>query len=124
VLFAKAEDNNIMGYRNTDSDNWDLERVTAYCPNTNTHCLHIQQNNHRVVNSIFYDGLITFPEGISNYSGNCHYLTGGVTIGTVTDPRFASVSATNVLSNDDYRVGNTACTGSRITSVSQLLNMP
>jgi hypothetical protein len=124
VLFAKAEDNNIMGYRNTDSDNWDLERVTAYCPTTNTHCLHIQQNNHRVVNSIFVDGLITFPQGISNYSGNCQYLTGGLTIGTVTDPRFASVSATNVLSNDDYRVTNTNCVGSRITSVSQLLNMP
>jgi hypothetical protein len=124
VLFAKAEDNNIMGYRNTDSDNWDLERVTAYCPTTNTHCLHIQQNNHRVVNSIFVDGLITFPQGISNYSGNCQYLTGGLTIGTVTDPRFASVSATNVLSNDDYRVTASGCTGSRITSVSQLLNLP
>lgn len=124
VLFAKAEDNNIMGYRNTDTDNWNLDHVTAYCPNTNVHCLHIQNSNHSVTNSVFVDGLITFPEGLANYSGNCQYLTGGFTLGTVVDPRFASVNPTNVLSNDDYRVTTAGCSGSRITSVSQLLNMP
>ncbi len=123
VLFTKGADNNVLGYRETDSHNWLLDRVTIHCPNTKSHCLHIQNSDHRVVDSIVVDGQITFFDDLDNFDGNCVWNTTGFSLGREVDPNFARVSDAS-FSIDDYTVDpDSACIGSRITSVQQLYDL-
>lgn len=126
-LFSKAADNNILGYRKTKSDNWNIDHVTLHCPQTKGHCLTIDQKNHSVTNTIIQGSRITFTDGLDHYEGNCQWQTSGFQIGLEADPQFANVSATDSLSLDDYTVDPASpCSGagSSITSVEQLLNLP
>jgi hypothetical protein len=124
VVLTKAADNNVMSYRNTNPSNWLLDHVTLDCFGTESHCLKIENSNHIIRNSIVVNGLITFPDGLDNFSGNCQWNTEGVDIGEETDPLFVDVSLDSVFSLDDYAVSpDSACQGSRITSAEQLLSL-
>lgn len=123
-VFAKAADNNVLSYRDSNPSNWLLDHVTIDCLRTESHCLKIENSNHTVQNSIIVNGLITFPEEIDNFSGNCQWNTQGDVIGEEVDPMFANVSPDNVFSLDNYAVSpDSPCQGSRIGSAEQLLAM-
>jgi hypothetical protein len=122
VVFSKAADNNVVAYRDSDPSNWVLDHVTIDCLETKSHCLRIQNSNHEVRDSIVINGLITFPDGLDNYSGNCMWNARGFEIGEETDPMFANVSPDSVFSLDNYAVDpESGCEGSRMTSAEQLL---
>jgi hypothetical protein len=123
VVFSRGADNGVLGYRNTESANWLLERVTIDCTGTKYNCLRINNTNHTVRYSIIYNGLIDFPDGMPSYSANCLWNTRGDDIGTERNPGFASTmtSSTSMFLMANYSVSSSSCTGSRLTSVSQLL---
>jgi hypothetical protein len=122
VVFSKAADNNVVAYRDSDPSNWTLERVTIDCLETKSHCLRIQNSNHAVRDSIVINGLITFPDGLDSFSGNCMWNARGFEIGEDTDPMFANVSLDSVFSLDNYAVDpESDCEGSRMASAEQLL---
>jgi hypothetical protein len=122
VVFSRGADNGVAGYRDTNSSNWMLDRVTIDCRETKSHCLRIYNANHTVRNSIIVNGLVTFPDGLNTYSGNCIWNTEGFDLGQEVNPQFSSVSTTNMFSLDNYtHSSSVSCQGSRIRSVSQLL---
>lgn len=122
VVFTKAADNNVMGYRNTDSRNWLLDRVTIDCLETKSHCLRIDNSNHTVRDSIIVNGLITFPDGLDDYNGNCVWNSEGFDIGAEAEPLFVDVSLSDLFALDDYTpAAKSSCRGSRMASVEQLL---
>jgi hypothetical protein len=124
VVFSKAADNNVISYRDSHPSNWYLDHVTLDCLGTESHCLKIYNSNHTVQNSIVVNGLITFPDGLDNQSGNCQWNTHGYEIGQETDPLFENVSSESVFSLDNYLVSpQSPCQGSRIGSAEQLLAM-
>ncbi|MCI0714048.1 MAG: hypothetical protein L0154_28085 [Chloroflexi bacterium] len=124
VVFTKATDNAIMAYRDTDPENWVLDHVTAYCPNTDSHCLLIANDSHHVTNSVIVDGLVTLPDGLKTFEDNCLWKVRGFDLGPETDPGFADVSANDSFSLDDYSVDpDSNCQGSRTASVEQLLSL-
>jgi hypothetical protein len=121
VLFMKAADNNVIGYRDTDASNWVLDRVTIDCVETKSHCIRIENSNHTLQNSIIINGLITFPNDLDTYSGNCQWNTEGFDIGEEVDPQFANVTE-DMFSLDDYTPAqDSPCEGSRIGSVEALM---
>jgi hypothetical protein len=125
VVFTKAADNNVIAYRDSNPANWLLDHVTIDCLATKSHCLRIQNSNHQVQNSIVINGLITFPDGLGSYSGNCMWNARGFEIGEEADPLFEDVSDSDVFSLDNYTpASNSPCQGSRMTSVEQLLSLP
>lgn len=124
VLFTKGADNNVVGYRETASSNWVIDRVTVHCPKTKYNCIHLNNSNHMVTNSVFVDGYLNFPDGLDTFYGNCRWNTSGLQLGGVVNPNFANVSETDHFSLDNYTVDPaTRCQGSRITSVAQLLKL-
>lgn len=125
LLLVKPNGNNIYGYSNTDSQNWNINRVTVYCPNTGGQCLQIHNSNHSVTNSIFVEGNIYLPDGLDHYEGNCvwHLNSSTISIGENINPKFKDVSP-DPFSLDDYALASdSGCQGkgSRLTSVDQLL---
>jgi hypothetical protein len=124
VLFTRASESNILGYQDTQTHNWLVERVTAYCPDTQWHCLRIGNSDHTVVDSIVVGGLITFPDGLDSFAGNCIWDTSGFELGARIDPHFAYVSDTDLFFLDDFTVSpESPCQGSRITSVKALFEL-
>ncbi|MEM7802748.1 MAG: hypothetical protein AAF633_26395, partial [Chloroflexota bacterium] len=128
VLAIKAADNNIVGYRDTNSMNWTIDRVTFHCPNTKGFCLRLNGKGHVMLDSIVYDGLIDFLDEDALVSGNCVWGDSRESddIGEVVDPQFIDVSD-DPFSLDDYSMGEASpCKnkGSSITSVEMLLNLP
>jgi hypothetical protein len=123
VVFSRGADNGAMGYRDTESSNWLLERVTIDCTGTKYNCLRLNNSNHNVRYSIVYNGLIDFPEGLANMSGNCTWNTRGLDIGRETTLSFSSASSSDMFFMANYTISTTNCTGSRVRSVSQLLGM-
>jgi hypothetical protein len=124
VVFTKAADNNVVGYRDTNPGNWLLDHVTIDCLETKSHCLRIPNSNHTIRDSIVINGLITFPDGLATYSGNCQWQTEGFDIGEEVDPLFVNVSLTDVFALDNYAVSSDSpCQGSRMSSVEQLLSL-
>lgn len=126
VLLVKANGNNVLGYTNTNSQNWQLNRLTVHCPNTPGQCLQIYNANHSVTNSIFVGGRINLPDGLYNYGGNClwNMISSSVPLGIIANPEFVAVSDSDPFSLDDYSLRpDSPCrhAGSRLTSVSQLL---
>lgn len=127
VLFSKAADNNILGYRETDTQNWRLNHVTVHCPKTKGHCVTLENANHSVTNSIFVGSRVTFKDGLETFTNNCRWQTTGFDIGVEADPQFTAVSDTDHFSLDDYTVSAASpcyTAGSRLTSVAQLLSLP
>lgn len=126
VLFANATGNSIYGYSDTDSQNWKIDRVTAYCSTTPGQCLQVHNANHSVTNSIFYGGRIYLPDGLDTYENNCvwNLISSSVAIGEEIDPNFANVSDANDFSINDFTVQNSDCIGSNITSIEQLMQLP
>lgn len=124
VVFTKPTDNGIMAYRDTNPENWVLDHVTVYCPNTDSHCLKIDNDSHHVTNSVIVDGLVTFPDGLKMFENNCLWKARGFDLGTEKDPGFAEVSKDDSFSLDDYSVDpDSNCHGSRMASVEQLLSL-
>lgn len=126
VLAIKAADNNLVGYRETDSYNWTYDRVTLDCSNTKGYCIRVDRTGHLVIDSIIYDGLVDFRESDATTLGNCVWEVRGDEIGETLDPQFNSVS-TDAFSLDDYSMPDSSpCKGkgSSITSVDVLLNLP
>jgi hypothetical protein len=117
VLLARAEDNNVMSYRDTDPEQWYLDHVTIHCPDTKSHCLKILNESHTIINSVVVDGLITLEDDLS-LRNNCYWNTRGTRIGEETELEFADVE------NMDYTlVTGSNCAGTRVTSIEQLFNM-
>lgn len=126
VLFFKGADNGVIGYTDTNTQNWQIDHATFHCPNTKGHCLRINNPTHSITNSIFYDAKITFHDGLNSYHGNCQWLTEGFNIGETVDPQFTRITS-DPFSLDDYQLkSGSPCRGkgSTITSVQQLLSLP
>ena len=126
VLAFKAADNNIAGYRDSDSFNWVLDHVTLHCPNTKGFCLRVDQTGHSITDSIVYDGLIDFRDDGYAYSGNCLWQAQGDPIGEAFNLQLTDVTE-DAFTLDDYAVlPGSPCEGkgSSITSVDQLLSLP
>jgi hypothetical protein len=123
VVFSRGADNGAVGYRDSNSSNWLLDRVTLDCTGTKSHCLRIYNANHSVRNSIVYNGMITFPDGLNNYSGNCTWNSTGFDLGQESNPSFTSASSTDMFLMANYTTSVSGCTGSRIRSASQILGM-
>jgi hypothetical protein len=121
VVFSRGADNGVIGYRDTNPSNWLLDRVTIDCMGTKSHCLRIPNSNHNLRNSIIINGLITFPDGLSSYSGNCTRNTTGFDIGTEANLTFTSATSSDMFLMANYSTSTSGCTGSRYRSVSQLL---
>jgi len=116
-----------VAYRGSTSSDWLLLRVTIDCRGTKSHCLRIENANHRIQDSIIVDGRITISERFRNFSGNCTVNTTGTDIGREVSSVFVSISTRGMFALDNYRVLDslsTVCTGSTITSAAQLLSMP
>lgn len=123
VVFSKSADNGVIGYRDTDANNWLLDHVTIDCLETKSHCIRIENSNHEIRDSIIINGKITFPDGLDSYSGNCLWNTEGNEIGDIVDPQFANVTD-DMFSLDDYTpADDSPCQGSRIGSVEQLMSL-
>ena len=122
VLLFKSLNNSILGYTNTDPQNWTLDRVTIHCPNSVGDCVYASNANHSITDSIFVGSSLTFPDGIDNSVNNCQWQTTGFSLGSEVDPQFQNVSNSDNFSLDDYTVNNASCVGSRITSVQQLFS--
>ena len=123
VILAKAADNNLNGYSGTNMHNWVLDHVTIHCPKTKGHCIRVYNSDHSVTNSVFYGSRLTFPDGLNRFENNCIWQTTGFALGLNTDPDFLNVSDVDHFSLDDYTVQNPDCTGSRLTSIDQLLTL-
>ncbi len=127
VLFTKAADNNIMGHPNTKPKRWVIDHVTAHCPNTKWDCLHLEGSDHTVTNTIIQGAVISLPDGLGTFNGNCQWDTEGFQLGQIANPRFSDVNESDPFSLDDYSLlPNSLCAGkgSRLTSVAQLLSRP
>jgi hypothetical protein len=124
VVFSRGADNGAHAKHGSNPRNWVLERVTIDCVGTKYNCLDIDNSNHTIRDSVIVHGYIWFPDGLDNYSGNCTWNTSGFAIGQVTNPSFASFNSTDMFALNDYTVSASGCTGSRLTSVNQLLSMP
>jgi hypothetical protein len=126
VLFFKGADNGVLAYAGSDSHNWQIDHVTFHCPNTQGHCLRIDNSDHSVTNSIFYDAIVTFHDGLDHFQGNCQWQTQGFDIGQTLNPQFINATV-DPFSLDNYQMqAGSPCIGkgSKITSVQQLLSMP
>lgn len=126
VLAIKAADNNLVGYRDTDSHNWTFDRVTLHCGNTKGFCIRVDRDGHLIIDSIVYDGLVDFRGSDATALGNCVWEARGDEIGDVLDPQFTSVT-NDAFTLDDYSMPDSSpCKnkGSSITSVDVLLNLP
>jgi hypothetical protein len=124
VIFSRGADNGVHNKHNTNSSNWVLDRVTIDCVGTKYNCLHIDNSNHTVRNSVIVYGYIWLHDGLNTYSGNCTWNTTGFALGQSVNPSFVSFHSTDMFALNDYTVRASGCTGSRITSVNQLLSMP
>lgn len=125
TIITKATDNAVYGYRNSNSRNWHLERVTLDCATTTGQCLYLMNRDHTVSNSVLYKGRVIFPNGMINQVyNNCAYQNIEFQLGKNADPRFAQISDSDRFALDDYAIPSSsecAGLGSRITSVQQLL---
>lgn len=89
---------NIMGYPQVQESGWVIDHDTIVTPGQGIsggvyQSLFLQGSGNTVKNSIFYDGQIYLPDGLSVASGNCAWKTNGNTSvlgGQVVDPRFVS----------------------------------
>jgi hypothetical protein len=127
TLFAKAADNTIKSYTDTEPENWVLDGVTAHCATTKFQCLSLAGDNHTVINTIIHSSLITLPDGLDTFSNNCQWNTDGFVLGLVADPLFTSVSNSDPFSLDDYTLASgspCAGMGTTIESVNELLSLP
>jgi hypothetical protein len=127
VLFIKATDNNLAGYSDTKSQDWVIDHVTVYCPNTLWQCLYLEGAGHSVTNSIFVGSHITLPDGLALFYDNCQWRSRGFRLGDNEDPLFASVDEDDPFALGDYSLQpGSPCEGrgSNLTSVGQLLGQP
>ena len=118
---------------------WTLERVTLYghFNNTNKGTLNIDSGEsfteHQIANSIMVHGRTNFPNGNIQFSNNCEHAMYSNSIGGIeADPNFSRVFSGDLFEadlsvdfatvfTDDYTAQNSACQGSRVASVSDLL---
>jgi len=127
VLFTKASSTSIMGYPNVKPEGWVLDHVTAHCPSPCEVVLHLGGFGHTVQDSIFHSGSIYVPDGLDDYSGNCHWNTTGFELDQFANPLFVDVDESDLFSLDNYALApDSPCAGkgSSITSVAQLLAQP
>lgn len=126
VLFLKANGNNIMGYPNQQQENWVMDRITIYCPNTEFKCIRLGGDSHQITNSVLAKGDIYLPDGVQSTSNNCQWETGDRLVGMSIDPQFKHIDPENPFSlTEDFSVRNQACrtAGSRITSIFHFLSL-
>lgn len=130
---------NIMGYPQVQESGWVIDHDTIFTPGQGIaggvyQSLFLQGSGNTVKNSIFYDGEIYLPDGLTGAVGNCAWKTTGDTAtlgGQVVDPRFSTnVSgynestplATITSANFSLQAGSPcAGKGSTITSLRQFL---
>lgn len=126
VVFSKAAENSILGYRGTQPRGWTIDHVTGHCPATAGHCLYLAGTDHVVTNSILVGAAVTLPDGLSATTNNCQWQTTGYALGLFANPRFVDVDDQDPFSVDDYSlVAGSPCAGrgSRISSVTALLDL-
>lgn len=127
VLFIKATDNNLAGFRDTKSEDWVIDRATVYCETTLWQCLYLEGSGHSVTNSIFVGSWISLPDGLDSFSNNCQWNTRGFRLGQVVDPLFVDADESDPFALGDYTLQpDSPCAGmgSSLTSVGQLLGQP
>ncbi len=130
-----------MGYPDVQETGWVIDHDTIFTPGQgidggNFQSLFLQGSGNTVRNSIFYDGGIYLPDGLTGASGNCTWKTTGDTAalgGQVVDPQFTTnVSSYNdrtplaTIENTDFtlRAGSPcAGKGSTITSLRRFLQI-
>lgn len=132
---------NIMGYPNVRETGWVMDHDTIFTPGQGIaggtfQSLFLQGSGNTVKDSIFYDGGIYLPDGLTGASGNCAWKTTGNTAalgGQAVDPQFITdVSSYNdrtplaTIMNADFTVrpgSPCAGKGSTITSLRRFLQI-
>lgn len=123
-LFFKSFNAEMYSHSNpTKPTNWTIENVTTFAKEDRRwHNIYLEGTGHVIRGSVFYGGRsMTFPDWNFVTEGNCQWKVGGKTVGQVVDPLFADVNEDDWFSLDDFTVQNSACKGSSIASVTQLI---
>ncbi|MFK7802470.1 MAG: hypothetical protein AB8G95_12615 [Anaerolineae bacterium] len=125
---------------NNPGKNWNLKNVTIYghYSNTNKGSLSMYSNTsspeHSVEDSIMVFGRTSFPDGNVTFRNNCDYnLYSGSLNGAQVNPQFSNILNRDVFESninvdfanvftDNYTAGASQCSGSRMTSTSDLLS--
>lgn len=135
------KDRNILGYPQVLESGWIIDHVTAVTQGEGIsggtyEALFLEGSNNTVTNSIFYDGLIYLPDGLTKSTSNCQWKTTGDTDvigGQTVDPQFVTdISSYTystplaVMADENLALQSTSLckgAGSSITSVNSFLQI-
>lgn len=127
VLMLKGAENSISAHSSATPsvNNWRVENVTVYGPNTAYNAITYKGSNLTIANSVFVGSHINIPNTTPAASNNCQWDTTGIDIGVETDPNFEFATA-DAFSDGMYAIQSPQCAGmgSSITSTQHLFSLP
>lgn len=127
VLMLKGAENNISAHSSatTAVNNWTIENVTIYAPDTAYNAIYYKGRDLTIQNSIVVGSHINIPNTTPVTSNNCQWNTTGVDIGVDVNPLF-QLAVPDAFSDGMYAPQDSTCgnSGASIASVEQLMNMP